>query len=349
MKREKLINFLIPMISILLGLVAGAVIIACMGVNPITAARYLLMGSFGSLSNFGFTLVKATPLIFTSLCACFAYKCGILNLGGEGQFIMGAVVAVWVATDWGMEGIHVTLMALILGTLAGGLWAAIPAILKIKRNLNEMIVSIMLNYIATLFMGWVYTSLLRDGYIPQTFAVPDNTKLIRPFHGMPVTYGFFIALVTALVLFYFLFYTYSGFKLRSVGLNQTASYVNGFPVKKLMLSSFLVSGAVAGLGGACELLGTQYRLQNGFARGFGFDGVAIALIAQLNPLYAVIVSYFFAVLRAGATTMQAGTGVPTSVVDIIQALVIVAAVAGLAITKLPQIQRYIHTVKNERA
>ena len=135
--------------------------------------------------------------------------------------------------------------------------------------------------------------------------------------------------------------------IRAVGLNQTASFYTGFPVQKLMMFSFIVSGAIAGLGGACEVLGTQYRLQNGYARGFGFDGVAIALIAQLNPLYAVIVAYFFAVLRAGATTMQVGTGIPTSVVDIIQAIVIVAAVAGLAVTHLPQIQRYFQSVQKE--
>ncbi len=347
MKNEKTLTVLIPLLALILGLLAGAVIISLMRASPIAAARYLLMGAFGSVSNFGFTLVKATPLIFTSLCACFAYRCGIMNLGGEGQFIIGSVVAVWVATDWGIEGWPVTLLALVLGLAAGALWAAIPAILKIKRRLNEMIVSIMLNYVATLFMGWVYTSLLRDGYIPQTFAVPDQTKLIRPFAGMHVTYGFFIALLVAVLIHYYLFYTYSGFKLRAVGLNQTASFYNGFPVQKLMMFSFIVSGAIAGLGGACEVLGTQYRLQNGYARGFGFDGVAIALIAQLNPLYAVIVAYFFAVLRAGATTMQVGTGIPTSVVDIIQAIVIVAAVAGLAVTHLPQIQRYFQSVQKE--
>ncbi|MEG2137058.1 MAG: hypothetical protein RRY64_00225 [Oscillospiraceae bacterium] len=155
---------------------------------------------------------------------------------------------------------------------------------------------------------------------------------------MRVTTAFVIAIVVGLLLYYFLFWTSSGFKLRAVGYNMTASRFNGFPVKRYILLSFAVSGAVAGLGGSAELLGTQFRLINGFGAGYGFDGVAMALIAQLHPLAAMVVAIFFAALRVGSTTMQAATGVPTSVSDIIQALVIVFTVAGMALVKLPQFE-----------
>ena len=150
-----------------------------------------------------------------------------------------------------------------------------------------------------------------------------------------------------MVLYYFLFHTSFGFKLRAVGLNPTASEYNGFPLKKLMLTSFIVSGAIAGLGGSVELHGTQFRLMSGFGIGYGFDGVAIALIGQLNPIGTVLVAYLFAVLRKGAITMQVGTGMPTSVIDIIQALVIVFAVAGSALTNLPKVRQFFTNISQK--
>jgi simple sugar transport system permease protein len=338
--RSRLMNVVIPLASVIVAFGIGCIIIAALGSSPAQAIQYLVKGAFGSASNVATTLVKATPLIFTGLCACFAYRCGVFNLGGEGQFVIGACVAVWVGVTWGITGIPGILICLVLGAVAGGIWGAIPGILKIARGLNEIIVSIMLNYVAVLFMGLMYTSLLREGSVPQTPAVPEMTQLSRIFPDVRITWGIVIALGVAVIVHYFLFNTSGGFRLRAVGLNSTASRFNGFAVNRYMLLSFIVSGAIAGLGGSVELLGTQYRLMSGFGLGFGFDGVAIALIAQLNPLATVFVAYFFAVLRTGATTMQVGTGVPTSVIDIIQALVIVFAVAGFALVHLPQIRQF---------
>ena len=333
--KNKLVNILVPLVSILLAFVIGCVIMAALGANPFVALQSLFAGAFGSARNIGTTLARSTPLIFTGLCACFAYRCGVFNLGGEGQFIIGSIVCCFVATQSGVEGLPAILLCLVLGALAGGLWAAIPGLLKIYRGQNEMIISIMLNYVATLLMGVVYTNWLRDGTVPQTASVPDATKLSRLF-GLRVTTAFVIALAAGFLISYFLFHTSKGFQLRAVGLNMTAARFNGFAVKKYILMSFIVSGAIAGLGGSAELMGTQYRLINGFAAGYGFDGVAMALIGQLHPLATILVAVFFAVLRVGSTTMQAATGVPTSVSDIIQALVIVFTVAGLAMVKLPQ-------------
>lgn len=338
--KGKLMTAMVPLVSVILAFAVGCAIIAARGASPAQAVGYLFLGAFGGPSNVATTLVKATPLIFTGLCACFAYRCGVFNLGGEGQFIIGACAAVWVGVTCGVTGGPAILLCLLAGAAVGGIWGAIPGILKVTRGLNEMIVSIMLNYVATLFMGLLYTSLLRDGSVPQTPAIPDATKLSRVFPGVRVTWGIVIALVVALLVHYFLFHTTWGFQLRAVGLNLTASRFNGFAVNRYILLSFLVSGAIAGLGGSVELLGTQYRLMSGFGLGFGFDGVAMALIAQLNPLATVLVAYFFAVLRTGATTMQVGTGVPTSVIDIIQALVIVFAVAGFSLVHLPQFKQF---------
>jgi simple sugar transport system permease protein len=338
--KNRLLGIVVPILAVAAAFGCGCIIIAAQGASPVEAIHYLLIGAFGNGSNVSTTLVKATPLIFTGLAACFAYRCGVFNLGGEGQFIMGACAAIWIAVSWGVTGIPAMLLCLVFGAIAGGLWGAIPGVLKIKRGLNEMIVSIMLNYVAVLFMGLMYTSLLRDGSVPQTPAVPEATQLARIVPDLRVTWGIVIAIGVAVLVQYYLFNTSGGFKLRAVGLNSTASRFNGFSVNKFMLSSFITSGAIAGLGGSVELLGTQYRLMSGFALGFGFDGVAIALIAQLNPVATVLIAYFFAVLRTGATTMQVGTGVPTSVIDIIQAMVIVFGVAGFALVRLPQIKQF---------
>jgi len=338
--KSVLIKILIPIISVICAFIVGAILIAAIGGDPGEAFTYLFKGAFGNSANFGKTLVKATPLIFTGLAATFAYRCGVFNLGAEGQFVIGAVSSIWVSvTVKGISGAPLIALSLVIGAIAGGIWGAIPGILKITRGLNEMIVSIMLNYVAVLFMGYLYSGPLREGSVPQTEAVSDTLKLGRIF-GSNVHVGFVIAIVLSIVVYYFLFYTSKGFKLRAVGMNDTASMYNGFLVKKYILTAFIVSGAIAGIGGSVELHGVQYRLMSGFGTGYGFDGVAIALIGQLNPIGTVLVAYLFAVLRTGANTMQVGTGMPTSVIDIIQALVIVFAVAGSALVNLPKVKQF---------
>ena len=336
--KKSLTSFLVPVLSVVLAFAIGAIIMVALGANPVKALSSLFRGAFGTTAAIGTTLNKATPLIFTALCACFAYKCGVFNLGGEGQFLFGATMGFVVVHCLNLTGIVGILVALVVGAIAGGIWGMIPGILKITRGLNEMIISIMLNYVATLFMGVIYTSWIRDTNMPQTPSVDSSLMLAKVIPGMRFTWSFVIAVVVGLVLYYCLYWTSSGFKLRAVGLNMTASRFNGFPVKRFILLSFVISGAIAGLGGAADLLGTQYRLINGYGSGYGFDGVAMALIGQLHPVATVVVAIFFAALRVGSTSMQVSTGVPTSVSDIIQALVIVFSVAGMALTKLPEFE-----------
>ena len=253
--KDNLAKILIPILSILIAFIAGGIIILCLGKNPVEAYGYLFSGAFGSGRKMGQTLVIACPLIFTGLAAAFAYKCGVFNLGGEGQFIMSAVTSIFVSAKLGDAGMGGLLVSLLAGTVAGGIWGAIPGILKITRGLNEMIVSIMLNYVATLFMGYVYTTLLRDGSVPQTVAVADSMKIAGISKGFPAHWGVLAAFLLAAVLYYFIFYTSKGFKLRAVGMNATAAFFNGFPVNKYILFSFITSGAIAGLGGSIELHG----------------------------------------------------------------------------------------------
>lgn len=236
--------FLVPLLSVLLAFLIGGIIMAALGANPFLAVKFLFQGAFGSKAGIGTTLTKATPLIFTALCACFAYKCGVFNLGGEGQFLMGSIAAFLTCYFTGLTGFAGVLLALLAGAVAGGFWGMIPGVLKIGRGQNEMIISIMLNYVATLFMGVIYTSWIRDASVPQTPAIADEVHLPRIITGMRFTWGFVIAVAVGLILYYVLFWTSAGFRLRAVGCNLTASRFNGIPVKRFMLASFIVSGAI---------------------------------------------------------------------------------------------------------
>jgi len=338
--KNSLSAVLVPVLSVLLSLFVGCIVMLCLGKDPVLAVTSLIRGAVGTKGSIGTTLTKATPLIFTGVCACFAYKCGVMNLGGEGQFIAGSVAGFLAAHCLGVQGLPGILLTLLASALAGALWATIPGLLKIYRGQSELITTIMMNYIATLFMGVIYTNWFRDAEVPQTVQVDASLKLSNLIPGMRCTWALVIALLAGLGAWFYLFRTPGGFRMRAVGYNQTASHFNGFPVNRLLLLSFAVSGLIAGLGGGAELLGTQYRLINGYGAGYGFDGIAIALIGMLNPLATIIVALFFAALRAGSMAMQAASGVPTSVSDIIQALMIIFSVAGMALVKLPEFEAF---------
>jgi simple sugar transport system permease protein len=338
-KNERRLMILTPIISVLLALVIGAIIIACLGKNPFVGYAAMLQGSLGDVAKISKTLERACPLVFTGLCAVFAYKCGVFNLGGEGQFIMGGCAAAAVILGLGLDGPLALILGLLAGIVAGAIWGLLPGIMKITRGLNEMITTIMLNYVALYFMEYIYKDAFSDQGLPKTIAIPQDARLPEL---LSTHIGVLIAIALGIFLWYLIFRTSFGFKIRAVGMNPVASKVNGFPVRRLVLFAFIFSGAIAGLGGAVELLGkTPFRLADGFGSGFGFDGVAIALIAQLNPIGALFVALLFGVLSTGGTMMQSVIGVPTAIVDIIRGLIIIFAVAGMACVKLPKVKAYL--------
>lgn len=346
-RSERRMMILTPVIAVLLALIIGAIIIACLGKNPLEGYAAMIQGSLGDGAKLSKTLERACPLIFTGLCAAFAYKCGVFNLGGEGQFIMGGCATATCVLGLGLEGPAGLALGLLAGIVAGAIWGLLPGIMKITRGLNEMITTIMLNYVAMYFMEYIYKNVYSDNGLPKTIAIPQSARLPEVL-GTHV--GVILAIVLGIFIWYVIFRTSFGFKIRAVGMNPIASRVNGFPVRRLVLLAFILSGAIAGLGGAVELLGkTPYRLADGFGSGFGFDGVAIALIAQLNPIAAIFVAFFFGVLSTGGTMMQSVIGVPTAIVEIIRGLIIIFAVAGMAAVKLPKIKAYVAARQDAKA
>ncbi|MDF2521992.1 MAG: hypothetical protein K0R84_2620 [Clostridia bacterium] len=318
-----------PLIAILLSFIVGGIVVAVFGNDPIVAYKALFKGSLGSWSNFGETLVSVTPLILTGLSVGFAFRCGLFNIGAEGQFIIGSVAAVWIGwTFKGLPSIIHILLVLLAGTLAGGVWGGIIGWLKAKVGSNEVINSIMMNYIAMYFSNFVVMNLLNEPDKAFSFAIQDSAKLwrfaesITVFKGSRVHFGILIALAVALFAYYLLNKTVLGYEIRAVGFNPHAAEYGGINVSKNLMLSMFISGAFAGLAGAIMVSGIQFRVNNLFGfTNYGMDGIAVALVANNHPVGIILSAFLFGVLQKGGPMMQL-KGIPKEVVGIIQGIVI---------------------------
>jgi ABC-type uncharacterized transport system permease subunit len=341
-KKINLAPALLPVLSIIFALLIGAILIASQGKNPIEAYGFLLKGAFGNKGSIGETLVKTLPLILTGLGVTFAYQCGVFNIGAEGQLMMGALGATWFGLTFKFLPATILLPVCLLGAfLFGVLWGAIPGYLKAKKGLNEIINTILLNYVAIQLVSWAVKGPLREkGPFPQTPLLVQGAWLPKIWHGTRLHAGVFVGIMCAILVYYFLFHTAYGYKLRVVGLNRHAAEYAGINVPFNFIMALAISGGLAGLAGAGEILGIQHRLMDGLSSGYGFDGIAVALIAQLNPFGVLLASLLFGALRAGANTMQRAVGIPTSIVDIIQGLIIFFVVASTTIQNSKQVMNF---------
>lgn len=327
MMSNKLLNILIPIISVLLGLIAGAIIMLVSGYNPIEGYSALWAGAFGDLYFMGETVRQVTPYILTGLAVAFAFRSGLFNIGAEGQVIVGWLASVWVglAIDAPMI-IHLPL-ALLAAAAAGALWGFVPGILKAKLGVHEVIVTIMMNYIALYVSNEIIRSVLTDN-LSSTKTIPDSASLASEWlQGLTyfsrMHYGILIALFAAFVMWLIIQRTSIGYELKSVGFNEHASKYSGMNVSKNIVLSMVISGAFAGLAGAMEGLGTygSMAVMSGFTN-LGFDGIAVALLGANTAIGVVLAAILFGVLKVGAVNMPTVAGVPTELVDIIIALII---------------------------
>lgn len=323
----------IPLIAIILALLVGAVILALSGADPVVAYQALFRGAFGSARYIQRTLEKATPLIFAGLAVAFGFKAGIFNIGAQGQLLMGALTAGFVgfAVKGLPPAIHIPL-ALLSGAVAGALFGAIPGALRAYSGAHEVITTIMLNYVAINI-----TDYLSDG--PLKDASPGNIvarlPLIEPSAKIPllgpVPVGFIIALVVAALIAYVLERTTFGFEINSVGLNPHASTYAGMKTKLLIVSALVVSGLLAGVGGAVETQGVVGRFQPGFNTGLGFDGLTVALLGRNNPLGVILAALLLGAMRGGANLMQFDAKVSANIIDVIQGLMLLFVTADVLI------------------
>ncbi|MFO7684234.1 MAG: ABC transporter permease [Chloroflexota bacterium] len=323
----------VPLLSIVLALLIGGVIIWISGSNPITAYVALLEGALGSPMAVQRTLEKATPLVFAGLAVAFAFKAGLFNIGGNGQLLLGAIVAGYLG--FALQGlpfiIHMPL-ALLGGSLAGALWAAIAGILKTYTGAHEVITTIMLNYIALNLTDYLANGPWKDeGIVARTPRVLE-TAVIPTWGFLPA--GFILACLMAVITYFILYKTTYGYAIRTTGLNPNAALYAGIKVGAVIIMTMLFSGFLAGMGGAVETLGIVGRYQPGFNAGLGFDGITIALLAKTHPLGVIPAAILLGAMDAGSSRMQFDAGVPSQIIGVIQALILFFVSADMIVRKI---------------
>ncbi len=322
-----------PVGSIAVALALIAIPLVVIEVSPLFVYRTILEGAFGNRYAIGNMLQRSVPLIFTGLSFAFAWRAGLFNIGAEGQLAFGALGAVWVALRIGPLPLvlHIGL-ALLVGLIAGGFWGWVPGAMRAYMGINEVITTIMLNFVALEMAVLVYGGPLADHNAPYhtTAFIPASAELPFIVPGTRLHAGYLIALATVLAVQFFLRQTVKGLQVRAVGSNPDAARHAGIPVRSNQVLAMVISGALAGLGGAVEVMGAAHRMGSGWSGGWGFEGIGVALLAQAHPLGIPFAAAFFGLLEAGASRMQALTGVPGSLIFIVQGLPVLLMVVTLS-------------------
>ncbi len=339
---------LVPFLAIVTAIVLGGIIIAVVGGDPIAAYVGLFEGAFGSVNAWSETAVWATPYIFAGLAVALGFKGGLFNIGAEGQLALGAVLAALIGyalPEWlGFSlpiYIHLPL-AILAGMLMGAIWGAIPGALKAYTGGHEVINTIMMNYIALNITSFLLNGPMKDpnplNVIARTPEIAVSARIPPIFSGLRVHWGFVLALVVAFLVWWLLWKTALGFEIRTVGANPDAAKYAGINVKRTIILTMALSGLLAGLAGAIEVTGLNYRHELGFSVGYGFDSIAIALLGKSHPLGVVLAALLFAAMRNGATRMQFLTQVPVDIISVIQGLILLFVAADAIV-------RYIYRIR----
>ncbi len=336
-----LFDALLPVIATLAALAVGAVMLLFLGVNPLEAYGALFDGAFGSVNAFAETLVKATPLLLVALGICISFRGDVINIGGEGQMIVGALLATWVGlTFTEAPGWLIITLAMLSGFLGGAVWGGIPGFLKAYFNVNEILSTVMMNAIAVQLMNFLLRGPMIDpsqaqlaSKIPQTARLLDEFHLARLLPPTRLHFGALIAVALAFLVYVLLWRTTWGYRIRAVGQNPHASRYAGIKVPRYMVLALLLSGAFAGLAGAVQVYGVNYRMiTDGSASGFtgsaGFNGIVAALFGQLHPVWAIPASILFGALLVGANSMQRAIQVPSALITALNGLVVVFVVSS---------------------
>jgi len=338
-----------PLIAILAAFVVGGIIIWLIGDNPFNTFRLLLGNSFGSLKDFGYTLSYATPLIFTGLAVAVAFRCGLLNIGAEGQLYVASFATAWVGItfggaivnifgkqeDWSLMSLPALLLVplcILTAIVAGGIWGAIPGILKAKFGSHEVINTIMLNFIAialvSYFTQYHYKipgdAILQTAEIGEAAHIPRISQFIPGMpEFVPLSIAFLIAILMCFLVYVFLWKTKWGYELRAVGENPSAAEYGGISPQKQIIIAMTISGALAGMVGIGEVLGYRYRYYDGFSAEWGFLGIAVALLGRNHPFGVFVAALFFAVLQRGEIFVDAFTpSISKDIGWVLQAIII---------------------------
>jgi ABC-type uncharacterized transport system permease subunit len=315
----------IPVLATMLGLLIGTLFILVAGKDPLRAYEAFAQAVAGSPRAFGETLVSTIPLIFTGLAVALAFRSGLFNIGVEGQYLMAQIATVVVGYKITAPGFIHPVLALLAGALAGALWAVIAGLLKAFRGVHEVINSIMLNYIALFICNWLLNAYLRAGSgQASTHPVAPTAELAQGLiEGSRLHTGLWLALIAAVVVWVILWKTPLGYEIRAVGLSPGAAEYAGISVAKNIVLAMALSGALAGMSGAVQTLGINRKFFETTAFvGYGFDGIAVALVGRNHPLGVVLAALLFGALERSGPVMQATAEVPKAVIYVVQGTVI---------------------------
>jgi simple sugar transport system permease protein len=327
--RVKDVKFFVPFASASLAFVVGAIILGATGVDVGKAYATMFQGAFGSAFGFGDVLLKTTSLLLTGLAVSVAFRCRQWNIGAEGQLYMGALGGTLVGISLvGMIPGLAIFLGIILSFIFGALFALVPAVLKVKFGVNEVISTVLLNFVALLFISFLLHGPIKaPGFNPYSPEIDDASQMPIIFPGTRLHAGIIIAAL-ATVGVYYLWKTKIGFEIRSVGANIKAARYAGMNITKSVLVTFAISGGLAGIAGGMLVSGVQHVLIEGISPGYGFIAVIIALLGRQHPIGVAIVAFFFSVLMTGSETMYRSLGVPSAFSMTLQALVLVFVLVG---------------------
>lgn len=323
-------KILFTIISILLGLLVGALVLVIAGFDPIEGFKNLFLGVFKSPRNMGWAIVTSTPIILTGLGVAFAFKTGLFNMGAEGQFIIGTIVGFLVGYNLNLPPVILPIVAIILAMIIGAIYGAIAGFVKAKFGIHEVISTIMLNWIAFYFQNFVVYR-FRQPNSMSSFDVADNAKItlftdaakrfdgfFSKFFRAPIHWGTIIAIVAVIIVWYILNKTTLGYELKAVGLNKEASQYGGINAGNKIIQSMAISGAICSLAGVTQVLGFTYNLSIlSSMQNFGFDGLAVSLLASNNPIGVIFSGLFFGSLKYAGGNLQRTMGVPSEIISII--------------------------------
>jgi general nucleoside transport system permease protein len=331
----------VPLLAILAAFAVGALILFVTGYDVVRAYQALWFGIFGSTVNIGEAFLRATPLIFIGTGIAIAFRCGMWNIGAEGQFHAGAAAGTFVGINVaGWSPWLAIPAACIAGFLAGGMWGGIAGWLKVRFGLSEVVTTIMLNYIAIGLVGFLITGPMQETIRanPQSDLIAQSALLPRIWHPTRVHFGIVIAIFTAALATLVLFRTPIGYALRAVGYNATAAKHAGINVPFQMFFAMLLSGGLAGLAGAVQMLGVTGRLLDHISPGYGFEGIAVSLLVGNHPLGTILSGLLFGALGSGSQVMQLSAKVPAVLTFIIQGVVIAFIVSFRFLEKSRQVE-----------
>ncbi len=317
-------------LSVSLGLGVGAIITAATGHSVPAVFRELALGAFSDVYRFANTLMRATPILFTSLSFLIAFRAGLFNIGAEGQLFIGGFFAAWAGFTFSLPPVLHLVVCLLFGAAVGGLWGFIPGWLRARRGANEFVTTMMLSYVAILLTQWFVSpgGPFHGGRMAaRTVRIESTAELPRLLAGTQLSWGLLIAFIVALLVWYFLFRTPRGYELRAVGQRETAAEYGGVNVARTQILAMVLAGVLAGLGGAAEILGIHRGFTVGFSPGYGWDGIAGGLIARAHPIGAVFAALLMGALRAGGAGVDRAGVAPRDLVEVLQGLVILFVVA----------------------